>query len=135
MNKEELVQEVSKKAKVTQKEAAEVVNALMETIEKTVAKGKKLLWSALVLSKQEKEQQEQAATLKQVKKSKSQLKQFLLSLPVKNSKKLLIAKLAKNSFLTVLKTPELKLRCFFMQIYKRHKKEPSLKNKGRLFFI
>lgn len=42
MNKEELVQEVSKKSKVTQKEAAEVVNALMETIEKTVAKGKKV---------------------------------------------------------------------------------------------
>ena len=42
MNKEELVQEVSKKAKVTQKEAAEVINALMSTIEKTVAKGKKV---------------------------------------------------------------------------------------------
>ena len=42
MNKEELVQEVSKKAKVTQKEAAEIINALMETIEKTVAKGKKV---------------------------------------------------------------------------------------------
>lgn len=42
MNKEELVQEVSKKAKVTQKEAADVVNALMDTIEKTVAKGKKV---------------------------------------------------------------------------------------------
>ena len=42
MNKEELVQEVSKKAKVTQKDAAEVINALMSTIEKTVAKGKKV---------------------------------------------------------------------------------------------
>lgn len=42
MNKEELVQEVSKKAKVTQKDAAEVINALMNTIEKTVAKGKKV---------------------------------------------------------------------------------------------
>ncbi len=42
MNKEELVQEVSKKAKVTQKEAADVLNALMSTIEKTVAKGKKV---------------------------------------------------------------------------------------------
>ncbi len=41
MNKEELVQEVSKKSKVTQKETAEIINALMETIEKTVAKGKK----------------------------------------------------------------------------------------------
>ena len=42
MNKEELVQEISKKAKVTQKDAAEVLNALMGTIEKTVAKGKKV---------------------------------------------------------------------------------------------
>ena len=29
MNKEELVQEISKKAKVTQKDAAEVLNAIM----------------------------------------------------------------------------------------------------------
>ena len=42
MNKEELVQEVAKKSKVTQKETAEIINALMETIEKTVAKGKKV---------------------------------------------------------------------------------------------
>lgn len=42
MNKEELVQEVSKKAKVTQKEAGEVLNGLMDTIQKTVAKGKKV---------------------------------------------------------------------------------------------
>ena len=42
MNKEELVQEISKKANVKQKEAAEVLNALMSTVEKTVAKGKKV---------------------------------------------------------------------------------------------
>ena len=42
MNKEELVQEVSKAAKVTQKEAAEVVKALVETVQKTVAKGGKV---------------------------------------------------------------------------------------------
>ncbi len=42
MNKEELVQEVSKKAKCTQKEAAEVLGALIETVQKTVAKGKKV---------------------------------------------------------------------------------------------
>ena len=40
MNKEDLVQEVSKKAKVTQKEAYEIINTIMSTIEKTVAKGK-----------------------------------------------------------------------------------------------
>ncbi len=42
MNKEDLVQEVSKKAKVTQKEAYEIINTIMSTIEKTVAKGKKV---------------------------------------------------------------------------------------------
>ena len=42
MNKEELVQEVSKLAKVTQKEAYDVINAWMETVEKTVAKGQKV---------------------------------------------------------------------------------------------
>lgn len=42
MNKEELVQEVAKKAKVTQKEAAEIINAFMDTVQKTVAKNKKV---------------------------------------------------------------------------------------------
>ena len=42
MNKEELVQEIAKKAKVTQKDAGEVLNALVDTIQKTVAKGKKV---------------------------------------------------------------------------------------------
>lgn len=42
MNKEELVQEIAKKAKVTQKEASEVLSTLIEVVEKTVAKGKKV---------------------------------------------------------------------------------------------
>ena len=42
MNKEELVQEISKKAGVTQKEAAEVLGAFIETVQKTVSKGKKV---------------------------------------------------------------------------------------------
>ena len=42
MNKEELVQEISKKANVTQTEAAEVLSSLVDTIQKTVAKGKKV---------------------------------------------------------------------------------------------
>ena len=42
MNKEELVQEVAKKSKITQKEAAEVINSFMETVQKTVAKGDKV---------------------------------------------------------------------------------------------
>ena len=42
MNKEELVQELSKKAKVTQKDANEILSALVDTIQKTVAKGKKV---------------------------------------------------------------------------------------------
>ena len=42
MNKEELVIEVSKKAKVSQKATTDVVAAILETIEKSVAKGKKV---------------------------------------------------------------------------------------------
>ena len=42
MNKEELVQEVSKKANVTQKEAAEVLSALIDTVQSAVAKGDKV---------------------------------------------------------------------------------------------
>lgn len=42
MNKEELVKEVSKKAKVSQKATTDVVAAILETIEKSVSKGKKV---------------------------------------------------------------------------------------------
>ena len=42
MNKEELVQEVAKKAKVTQKEAVEVLNGFIETVQKSVSKGQKV---------------------------------------------------------------------------------------------
>lgn len=42
MNKEELVQEVAKKAKVTQKEVADILSVLIDIVEKTVAKGKKV---------------------------------------------------------------------------------------------
>ena len=42
MNKEELVQEIAKKANVTQKEASEVLSAWVDTIQKTVSKGKKV---------------------------------------------------------------------------------------------
>jgi len=42
VNKEELVQEIAKKAKVTQKEASEVLSTLIDVVEKTVAKGKKV---------------------------------------------------------------------------------------------
>ena len=41
MNKEELVQEVSKKAKCTQKEAAEVLSAFVDTVQKQLLKVKK----------------------------------------------------------------------------------------------
>lgn len=40
MNKEELVQEVSKKTKSTQKQAAEIITITVDVISKTVAKGK-----------------------------------------------------------------------------------------------
>ena len=42
MNKEELVKEVAKKAKVSQKAAADVIAATLETVTKTVAKGQKV---------------------------------------------------------------------------------------------
>lgn len=42
MNKEELVKEVAKKAKVSQKAAADIIGATMCTIQQTVAKGKKV---------------------------------------------------------------------------------------------
>lgn len=42
MNREELVQEISKKSGVTQKDAANILSALIETIEQTVSKGKRV---------------------------------------------------------------------------------------------
>jgi len=42
MNKEELVKEVSKKSKVSQKATADILSATLETIQKTVSKGKKV---------------------------------------------------------------------------------------------
>ena len=42
MNKEELVQEVAKKANVSQKEAAEVISAWVDTVQATVAGGDKV---------------------------------------------------------------------------------------------
>ena len=42
MNREELVAEISKSAKVTKKAAADVLTATLETIEKTVKKGEKV---------------------------------------------------------------------------------------------
>ena len=42
MNKEELVKEISKKSKVSQKLAGDVLAAVLDTVAKTVAKGKKV---------------------------------------------------------------------------------------------
>lgn len=42
MNKEQLVQEVAKTAKVSQKEAGEVLNAIISVIETSVSKGDKV---------------------------------------------------------------------------------------------
>ena len=42
LNREPTLKEVAKKASVTQKEAAEVLNALVETVQATVAKGNKV---------------------------------------------------------------------------------------------
>jgi len=42
MNKEELVKEVAKQTRISQKDVAEIISATVETIEKTVSKGKKV---------------------------------------------------------------------------------------------
>ncbi|MFH0702724.1 MAG: HU family DNA-binding protein [bacterium] len=42
MNKEELVREISKKAKMSQKQAAEILTIALGSIEKAVSKGKKV---------------------------------------------------------------------------------------------
>ncbi len=42
MNKEELVKEIAKKAKVSQKAAADVLSATIAAIQKTVSKGQKV---------------------------------------------------------------------------------------------
>ena len=42
MNKEELVKAVATSAKLSQKETAEILSATIETIQKTVSKGKKV---------------------------------------------------------------------------------------------
>ena len=42
MNKEELIAEISKKAKVSKKEASLVLSAAMESIQKSVKKGNKV---------------------------------------------------------------------------------------------
>jgi DNA-binding protein HU-beta len=42
MNKEELVQEVAKKSKAPQKQVADILAAIIETIEKNVSKGQKV---------------------------------------------------------------------------------------------
>jgi len=42
MNKEELVQEIAKKARYTQKEVSEILGVILEVVEKNVSKGKKV---------------------------------------------------------------------------------------------
>ena len=42
MNKEELVKEISKRTKVSQKQSSEILTAILDTIEKTISKGKKV---------------------------------------------------------------------------------------------
>lgn len=42
MNKEDLVKEISKKAKLSQKQTSEIIGLVLETIEKTVSKNKKV---------------------------------------------------------------------------------------------
>lgn len=67
MNKEELVKEISKKTKLSQKVSSDVLSATLEIIQKTVAKGKKVTLVGLVLGKLVRELLELAETRKLVK--------------------------------------------------------------------
>jgi len=42
MNKEDLVKEIAQKSRMSQKDVSEVLNSMMESIEKAVSKGKKV---------------------------------------------------------------------------------------------
>jgi DNA-binding protein HU-beta len=42
MNKEEMVKEISKRTRIPQKQVAEVIALMIDSIEKTVAKGKRV---------------------------------------------------------------------------------------------
>ena len=42
MNKEELVKEIAKKTRMPQKQVAEIISLMIESIEKTVSKGKRV---------------------------------------------------------------------------------------------
>ena len=42
MNKEELVKAIANKTKISQKNTAEVITSLIEVVQKTVSKGKKI---------------------------------------------------------------------------------------------
>ncbi len=42
MNKEELVKEIAKKTRMPQKQVAEIISLMIDSIEKTVAKGKRV---------------------------------------------------------------------------------------------
>jgi len=44
MNKEDLIKEISKKTRLSQKLTAEVINLTLESIQKSVAKGKKVVF-------------------------------------------------------------------------------------------
>ena len=67
MNREELIAEISKSAKVTKKEASEVLSATIDAIQSAVKKATKLLQLVSVHLKLKKELQESAETHKQAK--------------------------------------------------------------------
>ena len=88
MNKEELVKEVAKKAKVSQKAAADVLSATIDTVQKTVAKGKKVTLVGFGTFEARKRKARTGRNHKLALQLKLLQKQFLLSLLVKNSKML-----------------------------------------------
>lgn len=86
MNKDELLKEVAKKAGVPQKTAYDVVNSILDIVEKTVSKGKKVTLIGFGTFDARNAAQEPVETHKPVLKLKFLQKQFQHSQQVKNSK-------------------------------------------------
>ena len=67
MNREELISEISKKTKVSKKDAGLILSATIETIEKSVKKGDKVTLVGFGTFLKNTEKQEKAETHKQEK--------------------------------------------------------------------
>ena len=86
MNREELVKEIAKSTKLSQKSVSEYYQQPLNQFKTQLKKVTKLLLQDLAHLNQEEEQQEMEEIHKQVKRLKSQQKQYLYSLPAKSLK-------------------------------------------------